>query len=59
MFQVWEGTFMHNNNVNIVVAARVGSRGTKEAFNAQAQRAMSEYRDRITVAIWADYIANM
>nr|POE44760.1 hypothetical protein CFP56_77819 [Quercus suber] len=39
-------------------AARVGSGGNEEAFNSRAQRAMSEYRDAITAAMWADYIGN-
>ncbi|KAK9986014.1 hypothetical protein SO802_030965 [Lithocarpus litseifolius] len=58
MFHVWEGSFMPNSDANLVGVARVGSGGTEEAFNARAQRAMSEYRDAITAAMWADYIGN-
>ncbi|KAL0006928.1 hypothetical protein SO802_008430 [Lithocarpus litseifolius] len=58
MFHVWEGSFVPNSDANPVGAARVGSGGTEEAFNARAQRAMSEYRDAITAAMWADYIGN-
>ena len=56
MFHVWEGSFVHNSEANLAGAARVGSGGTEEAFNSRAQRAMSEYRDVITAAMWADYI---
>ncbi|XP_030949024.1 uncharacterized protein LOC115972945 [Quercus lobata] len=56
MFHVWEGSFVRNSDANLVGAARVGSGGTEEAFNSRAQRAMSEYRDVITAAMWADYI---
>ncbi|KAL0002565.1 hypothetical protein SO802_016346 [Lithocarpus litseifolius] len=59
MFHVWEGSFVPNSDANIVAAARVGSGATEEAFNARAQRAMSEYRDAITAAMWADYTGNM
>ena len=45
-------------DATIAGAARVGSGGTEEAFNARAQQAMSEYRDTITVAMWADYTGN-
>nr|POE53203.1 hypothetical protein CFP56_13611 [Quercus suber] len=45
-------------NANPAGATRVGSGGNEEAFNSRAQRAMSEYRDAITVAMWADYIGN-
>ncbi|KAL0008243.1 hypothetical protein SO802_009745 [Lithocarpus litseifolius] len=58
MFHVWEGSFVRNSDAGIAGAARVGSGGTEEAFNAQAQRAMSEYRDAITATMWADYTAN-
>ncbi|KAL0010302.1 hypothetical protein SO802_005410 [Lithocarpus litseifolius] len=58
MFHVWEGSFVPNSDANPVGAERVGSGGTEEAFNARAQRAMSEYRDAITAAMWADYIGN-
>ena len=49
---------MRNSDATIAGAARVGSGGTEEAFNARAQRAMSEYRDAITTVMWADYIGN-
>ena len=58
MFHVWEGSFVRNSDATVARAARVGSGGTEEAFNARAQRAMSEYRDTITAAIWADYTGN-
>ncbi|KAK9996354.1 hypothetical protein SO802_021040 [Lithocarpus litseifolius] len=58
MFHVWEGSFVPNSDINPVGAARVGSGGTEEAFNVRAQRAMSEYRDAVTAAIWVDYIGN-
>ena len=58
MFHVWEGSFVRSNDANPAVAARVGSRGTEEAFNSRAQRAMSEYCDAITAAMWADYTGN-
>ncbi|KAL0017599.1 hypothetical protein SO802_004668 [Lithocarpus litseifolius] len=58
MFHVWEGSFVRNNNAGIAGAAHLGSGGTEEAFNAWAQRAMSEYRNAITAAMWADYTAN-
>ena len=58
MFHVWEGLFVRNSEANLAGAARVGSGGTEEAFNSRAQREMSEYRDAITTAIWADYIDN-
>ncbi|KAL0009520.1 hypothetical protein SO802_011022 [Lithocarpus litseifolius] len=54
MVHVWEGSFVRNNDTGIVGATRVGSGSTEEAFNARAQRAMSEYRDAITAAMWAD-----
>ena len=56
MFQVWEGSFACNSDANPAGAARVGSGGTEEAFNSWAQRVISEYRDVITAAMWADYI---
>ena len=37
MFHVWEGSFVHNSDANPAGAARVGSGGTEEAFNSQAQ----------------------
>ena len=58
MFHVWEGSFVCNSNATIAGAAHVGSGGAEEAFNARAQRAMSEYRDAITAAMWADYTSN-
>ena len=58
MFHVWEGSFVHNSDATIAGAARVGSGGTEEAFIAQAQRAMSEYRGAITVTTWEDYTGN-
>ena len=58
MFYVWEGSFVRNSDANLAGAARVGSRGTEEAFNSRAQREMSEYRDAITAAIWTDYTGN-
>ena len=58
MFHVWEGSFVHNSDATIAGAARVGSGGTEEAFIAQAQRAMSEYRGAITATIWEDYTGN-
>ena len=58
MFHVWEGSFVHNSDANPAGAARVGSGGTEEAFNSRAQRVMSELRDAITAAMWADYIGN-
>ena len=58
MFHVWEGSFVRNSDATIAGAARVGSGGTEKAFNTQAQRAMSEYRDVITAAMWADYTGN-
>ncbi|KAK9997303.1 hypothetical protein SO802_021989 [Lithocarpus litseifolius] len=58
MFHVWEGSFVRNNDAGIAGAPRVGSGGTEEAFNARAQQAMSEYRDAITAAMWADYTGN-
>ena len=38
--------------------ARVGSGGNGEAFNPSTQRVMTEYRDVITAAMWANYTAN-
>ena len=58
MFHVWEGLFVRNSEANLAGAARVGSGGTEEAFNSQAQRVMSEDRDAITTAMWADYTSN-
>ena len=58
MFRVWKGSFVCNSNTTIAGIARIGSGGTEEAFNARAQQAMSEYRDAITAAMWADYIGN-
>ena len=58
MFHVWEGSFMCNSDANPVGAAQVGSGGTEEAFNSRAQRVMSEFRDAITAAMWADYTGN-
>ena len=58
MFHVWEGSFVRNSDATIAGAARVGSGGTEEAFNARAQRVMSEYRDAITTVMWADYTGN-
>ena len=58
MFHVWEGSFVRNNDAIITGATRVGSGGTKKAFNAQAQRAMSEYRNAITATMWANYTGN-
>nr|POF02980.1 hypothetical protein CFP56_65422 [Quercus suber] len=58
MFHVWEGSFVRNSDATLAGAARVGSGGTEEAFNSRAQREMSEYRDAITTAMWADYIGN-
>ena len=40
MFHVWEGSFVRNSDATIAGAARVGSGGIEEAFNARAQRAM-------------------
>nr|POE76867.1 hypothetical protein CFP56_58069 [Quercus suber] len=45
-----------SGDATLAGAARVGSGGTEEAFNSRAQREMSEYRDAITAAMWADYI---
>ena len=56
MFHVWEGSFVRNSDANPVGVARIGSRGTEETFNSRAQRAMLEYRDVITAAMWANYI---
>ena len=47
MFHVWEESFVRNSDTSIAGAARIGSGGTEEAFNARAQRAMSKYRDAI------------
>ena len=58
MFYVWEGSFVRNSDANPVGVACIGSGGTEEAFNSQAQRVMSEYRDTITAAMWADYTGN-
>ena len=58
MFHVWEGSFVRNSDATITGDARVGSGGIEEAFNARAQRAMQEYRDAITVTMWADYTGN-
>ena len=58
MFHVWEGSFMRNSDANLAGAARVCSGGTEEAFNSRAQRVMSEYRDAITTAMWADFTGN-
>ena len=58
MFHVWEGSFVCNSDATIARAAHVGSGGAEEAFNARAQRAMSEYRDAITAAMWVDYTGN-
>ncbi|KAL0012689.1 hypothetical protein SO802_007797 [Lithocarpus litseifolius] len=58
MFHVWEGSFVRNNDAGIAGATHVGNGGTEEAFNARAQRAMSEYCNAITAAMWADYTAN-
>ena len=58
MFHVWEGSFVRNSGANPAGAACVGSGGTKEAFNSQAQRVISEYRDAITTAMWANYTGN-
>ena len=58
MFHVWEGSFVHNSNATIVGAACVGSGGTEEAFIAQAQQAMPEYRGAITATMWEDYTGN-
>ena len=49
---------MRNSNANLAGAARVGSGGTKEAFNSRAQQVMSEYRDAITAAMWTNYTGN-
>ena len=51
MFHVWEGSFVRNSDANVAGAARVGSRGTEEAFNSRAQRVMSEYCDAIIAAM--------
>ena len=56
LFHVWEGSFVRSRDANLAGAASVGSGGTEEAFNSRAQWAMSEYRDVITAAMWADYI---
>ena len=40
MFHVWEGSFMRNSDATIAGAARIGSGGIEEAFNARAQQAM-------------------
>ena len=37
MFHVWEGSFVRNSDATTTGAARVGSGGIKEAFNARAQ----------------------
>ena len=58
MFHVWKGSFVRNSDTTIAGVARKGSGGTEEAFNARAQQAMSEYRDAITAAMWADYTGN-
>ena len=58
MFHMWEGSFVRNSDATIARAARIGSGGTKEAFNTWAQRALSKYHDAITAAMWADYIGN-
>ena len=58
MFHVWKGSFLRNSDTTIAGVARIGSGGTEEPFNAQAQQAMSEYRDAIIVAMWADYTGN-
>ena len=58
MFHVWEGSFVRNSDATIAGATRVGSGGTKEAFIARAQRAMSEYRSAITATMWEDYTGN-
>ena len=33
MFHMWEGSFVRNSDATIARAARIGSGGTKEAFN--------------------------
>ena len=58
MFHVWEGSFVRNSNATIAGAACIGNGGTEEAFNAWAQRAMLEYCDAITIAMWVDYTSN-
>ena len=58
MFHVWEGSFVRNSDANLVGVARIGSGGIEETFNSRAQRAMLEYRDAITAAMWANYIGN-
>ena len=58
MFHVWEGSFMRNSDTNPMGVARISSGGTEETFNCQAQRAMLEYRDAITAAMWANYTGN-
>ena len=40
MFHVWKGSFVRNSDATITGAARVGSGGIEEAFNARAQQAM-------------------
>ena len=37
---------------------QVGSGGNEEAFNPQAQRAMTEYCEAIITIIWVDYTTN-
>ena len=58
MFHMWEGSFVRNSDATVARVARVGSGGTEEAFNTQAQQTMSEYRDAITAAMWVDYTSN-
>ncbi|KAL0008160.1 hypothetical protein SO802_009662 [Lithocarpus litseifolius] len=53
-----EGLDVRNSDASIVGDARVGSEGNEEAFNPCAQRAMAEYCDAITAAMWTDYTAN-
>ena len=58
MCHVWEWSFVCNSDATIARAACVGSGGIEKAFNAQAQQAMSEYRDAITAAMWVDFTGN-
>ena len=58
MFRAWEGQDLEPGNASISGGARFGGGGNEEAFSPQAQQAMSQFRDEITITMWAEYTNN-
>lgn len=58
LYHAWEEQDLERGDASTIATTIVRRGENEETFNPRAQRAMSEYRDVITAAMWADYTAS-